>query len=63
MWKFLMPDHPLTNFEIQNYSQNKHKLNGVYSQNNLPKMKDRVYVINLDKYKSIELIGSFICKW
>ena len=57
-----MPDHPLTNFEIQNYSQNKHKLNGVYSQNNLPKMKDRVYVINLDKYKSIELIGSFVCK-
>ena len=57
-----MPDHPLTNFEIQNYSQNKRKFNGVYSQNNLPKMKDRVYVINLDKYKSIELIGSFVCK-
>ena len=42
-----MPPHPLTNFEIQNYNQNKPKFNGVYSRNNLPKIKD---VINLDDY-------------
>ena len=35
-----MPPHPLTNFEIQKYRQNKPKFNGVCSRNNLPKMKD-----------------------
>ena len=29
--KFLMPLHPLTNFEIQKYYHNEIKLNGVYS--------------------------------
>ena len=48
-----MLPHPLTNFEIQKYYQNKPKFNGVYSRNNLPKIKDGVYVINLDEYKSI----------
>ena len=56
-----MPSHPFTNFEIQNYyqndgqlsSKNKSKLNCVYSRNNLPKIKDGVYAINLDEYKSI----------
>ena len=28
--------------------------NGVYSINNVPKIKDRAYVINGDQYKSIE---------
>ena len=32
--------HPLTNFEIQKYYQNEPKFNGVYSRNNLPKIKD-----------------------
>ena len=32
-----MSPHPLTNFEIQN---TKPKFNGVYSRNNLPKMRD-----------------------
>ena len=41
------------NFEIKKYYQNKPKFNGVYSRNNSPKIKDEVYVINLDKYKSI----------
>ena len=45
--------HLLTNFEIQKYYQNEPKFNGVYSRNNLPKIKDGVYVINLDEYKSI----------
>ena len=48
----MMP-HPLTNFEIQKYSQNEPKFNGVYSRNNLPKIKDGAYVINLDEYESI----------
>ena len=48
-----MLPHPLTNLEIQKYYQNKPKFNGVYSRNNLPKIKDRTYVINLDEYESI----------
>ena len=49
----LMFSHPLTNFEIQSFYQNKPKLNGVYSRNNLPKIKSGAYVINLDENKSI----------
>ena len=48
-----MPPHLLTNFEIEKYYQKKLKFNGVYSRNNLPKIKDGVYVINLNEYKSI----------
>ena len=47
-----MPSHPLTNFEIQKY-ENESKFNGVFSRNNLSKIKDGAYVINLDEYKSI----------
>ena len=43
----------MKNFEIQKYYQNEPKFNGVYSRNNLPKIKDGAYVINLDEYKSI----------
>ena len=46
-----MPLYPLTNFEIQTYDQNESKFNGVYSINNLPKIKDGAYVINLDQIK------------
>ena len=49
-----MPPHPLTNFEIKKYYQNEPKFNGVYSRNNLSKIKDWAYIINLDDYKSIE---------
>ena len=35
-----MPPNSLTNFEMQKYYQNKPKFNGVYSRNNLPKIKD-----------------------
>ena len=48
-----MSPHPLTNFEIQKFYQSEPKFNGVYSRNNLPKIKDGAYVINLDEYKSI----------
>ena len=37
------------NFEIQKYYQNKTKFNGVFSRNNSPKIKDWVYIINLDE--------------
>ena len=48
-----MPPHPLTNFEIQKYYQNEPNFNDVYSRNNLPKIKDRAYKINLDEFESI----------
>ena len=49
-----MPSHPLTNFERQKYYQNEPKFNGVCSRNNLPKIKDGIYVINCNEFKSIE---------
>ena len=48
-----MPPHPLTNFEIQKYYKNEPRFNGVYSRDNLPKIKNEVYVINLDEYVDI----------
>ena len=48
-----MPLRPLTNFEIQKYYENEPKFNGVYSRNNLSKIKDGAYIINLDEYESI----------
>ena len=58
-----MPSHPLTNFEIQKYYQNEPKFNCVYSRNDLFKIKDGAYIINLDEYESIgtHWIG-FVCK-
>ena len=38
---FLIPLHPLTNFEIQKYYQNEPTFNGVFSRNNLPKKNER----------------------
>ena len=43
----------MTNFEIQKYYQNGPRFNGVYSRDNLPKVKDRAYVINLYEYSDI----------
>ena len=49
-----MPTHPLKNFEIQKYYQNKPRFNGAYSRNNLPeKIKDAAYVINVDEYADV----------
>ena len=51
---FLIPLHPLTNFELEMYYQNEPKFNGVFSRNNLPKkIKDGAYVINLDVYADV----------
>ena len=57
--RFLMPPHPLTNFEIQKHYKNEPKFNGVFSRNNLPecnsieKIKDGAYIINLDEYSNV----------
>ena len=48
-----MLPHHLNNFEIQKYYRNEPKFNGVYSKNNLSKIKDEAYIINLDEYESI----------
>ena len=48
-----MLPHPVTNFEIQKYYQNKPKFNGVYSRNSLPKIKYEAHVVNLDEFESI----------
>ena len=45
--------HPLTNFEIQKYHQNEPRFNGFYSIDNLPKIKNGAYVINLDEHSDI----------
>ena len=44
-----MPPH-LFNFEIQKYYQNEAKFNGVYSRNNLSKIKDGM---RLDEYEPV----------
>ena len=44
-----MLPNPLINFEIQKY-QNESKFNGVYSRNNLRKIKDGTCVINFLEY-------------
>ena len=56
-----MLPRPLKNFEIQKYYQtdaqlslkNGPKFHGVYWKNNIPRIKDGAYVINLNEYKSI----------
>ena len=51
---FLIPPHPLTNFEIQKFHQNEPRFNGVFSRNNLPKkIKDEGHVMNLDEYADV----------
>ena len=49
-----MLPHPLTDFEIQKYYQNEPRFNGVYSRDNLQRMKDGAYIINLDEHSDIE---------
>ena len=50
-----MPPHPLTNFEIQKFYQNESRFIGVYFWETicLKKIKDGVYVINLDEYADV----------
>ena len=46
--------HPLNNFKITIYFKHKPRFNGVFSRNNLPRIKDGAYVINLDDKSSKE---------
>ena len=45
--------HSFTNFETQKCYKNEPRFNGVYSRDNLPKIDDGAYVINLDEYSDI----------
>ena len=48
-----MLSHPITNFEIQKYYQNLTRFKDVYSRDNLTKIKNGAYVINLNEYSDI----------
>ena len=49
----LLPFHPLTNIEINEYCKNEPRFNSVYSRDNLPKtIKKGAYVINLDEFEN-----------
>ena len=50
--KNLILPHSLNDIEITNYFNNKLGFNGVSSSNNLPRIKNGAYVINLDKKKT-----------
>ena len=57
-----MPPHPLSNFEIQKYYQNKPRFNGLYSRDNSPdKIKDGAYIKNLDEYSDIGTHWAALC--
>ena len=47
--KILVSLHLLNNIEITNYFNYELRFNGVFSRNNLPKIKDGVYVCNISK--------------
>ena len=48
-----MLPHTLASFEIWKYYQTEPQFNGIFSRNNLSKIKDRAYIRNLDEYESI----------
>ena len=51
---FLVPPYPLKNFEIKMYYQNEPRFNGVFQKIIcLKKIKDGVYLINLDEYADV----------
>ena len=58
-----MLPHPLRNFGMQKYYQNEPNFNSVYSRNNLPKIKDGTYLINLDESEiNRNPLDSFVCE-
>ena len=52
---FLMPPHPLTNFEIQKYYQNEPRFNKVFSRDNLMNMQMLVHIGLLYFVKEVKL--------
>ena len=49
----MAPPFRNTNLEIQKCYKNEPRFNGVYSRDNLFKIKDGAYIINLDDYSDI----------
>ena len=48
-----MLPHRLIIIEIKKYYQNEPRFNAVHSRDNLPKIRDGAYVINLDEFSDI----------
>ena len=57
---FLMPPHPLTNFEIQKYYQNDPRFNKVFSRDNLMNMQMLVHIGLLYFVKEVKLFISIV---
>ena len=53
-WKCLVLLYHLNNIEITNYFKYESTFNGVFSRNNLSKIKDGAYVINIGDKNSKE---------
>ena len=47
IWIFLVSFHPSSNIEIIKYFNYESRFNGAFWRNNLPRIKDETYVINL----------------
>ena len=41
---------------MKKYYENEPKFNGVYSRDNLSKIKDGAYILNLHEYESVETL-------
>ena len=46
--KTVSPLHPLNKVEITNYFNYEPRFNGLFSKNNLPRIKDGAFAINID---------------
>ena len=55
-----MSPHSLTNFELRKYYQNEPRFNRVYSRDNLHKINDEAYVINLDEYSYSDIATHWV---
>ena len=60
----LVPLHSLINIKITKHFNYKPRFNGVFSRDNLPRIKDGAYVINLDdkQNKETHWVSLFIDK-
>ena len=56
-YTFLFPIHSLSNIKTTNYFNYEPRFNGVFSRNNLPRLKDSAYVINFDGKKIHKHMG------
>ena len=58
----LVPLKPLSNIEITKYFNYKPSFKGVFSRDNLPRIKDGPYIINLDdmQSKGTNLVSVFV---